>query len=87
MYRYDRDGWDDAGEVIGFLVAVVLIVAAAWAMIWAVSGFINAVENAPPWCSVVTTTGEIESQVCPPGFNEGERIYWDNEKKTYAKVG
>ncbi len=75
------DGWDIFFEVVAFIVAVALFVGVIFGFAWLLS------QPGVPWCNVVTTTGEIETQNCPDGFNEGDRIYWDNEKKTYAKVG
>lgn len=77
-------------EVLGCVGGLIVCVGGVWLLVWGIAGLINAIENAPPpppWCHVVTTTGEIETQICPPGFNQGDRIYWDNEKKTYSKVG
>lgn len=81
---------EDVFDLLSLVIGAVFIGGGTAILIWSVSGLINDIEDmspAAPWCSVVTTTGEMETQACPTGFNEGDRIYWDNEKKIYTKVG
>lgn len=71
--------------LFGLFICIIVVVV----FIGVVIGIASLIPEPPAtaWCNVVTTTGEIETQACPAGFNANDRIYWDNEKHTYAKVG